>query len=90
MQSPEYNLKLVQAMLEDIEDYLLSNELFWPMHSSARRDMPAPPRLTPGVLVLALDELNAQNVEMTPGQEAEYQKRNLQMQRVFQKWPEAL
>ena len=90
MHSPEHNLILVRAMLEDVEDYLLSNELFWPLDPSTLRELPAHPRLTPGVLVLALEELNTQSVQMTPGQQAEYQKLNLQMQRVTRKWPEAI
>jgi hypothetical protein len=42
------------------------------------------------VLALALEELNAQNTELTPHQQTEYQKITLQMQHVLQKWPEAL
>jgi len=89
MHSPEYNLKLVRAMLEEFEDYLLSNELFWPLDPSVLQDQPPLPRLTPGGLILAFDELDAQSTGMTPLERTEHQKLDRQMQRVFQKWPEA-
>jgi hypothetical protein len=89
MHTPEYNLKLVRAMLEEIEDYLRSNALFWPLDSSSLQGLPTLPRLTPGGLLLALDELDAQSDEMTTQQRAEHQKLDLQMQRVFQKLPGA-
>ena len=89
MRTPEYNLKLVRAMLEEFEDYLLSDELFWPLDPSALQGQPPLPRLTPGGLFLAFDELNAQSTAMTPVERAEHQKLERQMQRVFQKWPEA-
>jgi hypothetical protein len=90
MHSSGHNLKLVRVMLEDVEEYLLSNELFWPLDPSALRDFPAPPRLTPGTFVLTLDELKVQSEEMNAKQQAEFQKMKFQMQRILQKWPEAI
>lgn len=90
MHAPEYNLKLARAMLDEFEDYLLSNELFWPLDPSALRDVLSVPRFTPGVLILVLDELNVQNIEMTTVQQTEHQKINLQMQHVLRMWPEAI
>lgn len=90
MHAPEYNLSLARVMLQEIEDYLLSNELFWPLNPSSLRDVPSVPRLTPGVLILVLDELYVQSAELTSIQQAEYQKLNLQMQHVQDKWPEAI
>ena len=90
MHSPEYNLTLVQTMLEEIEDYLLSTELFWPLNRSAPRGMPPFPRLTSGGLLLALDQLDVQSDEMTPAQIHARQKCHLQLERVTRKWSVAM
>jgi hypothetical protein len=89
MHTLEFNLKLVRAMLEEFEDYLLSNELFWPLDPSSLQEQPPLPRLTPGGLILAFDELDAQTTGMSLLERTEHQKLDRQMQRVFQKWPEA-
>ncbi len=89
MHSPDTNLTLIQVILEEVENYLLSDELFWPLDASSL-NQPHPPQLTPGRLALTLDELDVQSEEMTPVQRAEHHKLNLQIQSVLRKWSAAL
>ena len=89
MHPPEYNLALVQAMLEDIESYVLTSELFWPLSQSAPKGMTFP-RLTPGTLFLILDELSVQTSEMPPSSQHHYQKLNLQAETLLSKWAAGL
>jgi hypothetical protein len=85
MHPHEYNLKLASFMLEEMEDYLLSSEVFWPL---SKRPLTGPPlpRLTLGGLLLTLDELNAQEKDMSPSQVADHYKLGLQMEKVRTKW----
>jgi hypothetical protein len=86
----EYNLELVKAILEDIEPYLLSEELFWPLHRRSKRGMPIFPRLTLGTLLLTLDQLSVQFEEMSNSQKRNSQDIQSSMERVHLKWPAAL
>lgn len=65
MPTPEAALALATAMADELEDYLLSDELFWTL---SRRPAlgPAPPRLTLGGLQLALDVLEAHDEVLPP------------------------
>jgi hypothetical protein len=74
MHPPDYNLLLANAMLDELEPYLLSSELFWPLEERAARGMAQFPRLTLGGLLLTIDELTAQEDEMTFGQAAALQQ----------------
>lgn len=89
MHAPDANLALVRVMLEEFETYLLSDELYWPLDPSSLK-RPYVPRLTPGRLALTLDELDAQSEDMTPAQQVEIRKLNLQMESVLRKWSVAL
>ncbi len=60
MNSKRYNFELLQAMLAELDAYLLSNELFWPLSGHPPSGEPPFPRMTLGNLLLALDELGAQ------------------------------
>ena len=79
MHSPDYNLSLANAMLDELEPYLLSSELFWPLEQRLARGMPRFPRLTLGGLLLTIDELTAQEAELTSNQAAAW----LQIQSLF-------
>jgi hypothetical protein len=70
MHPPDYNLSLADAMLDELEPYLLSTELFWPLEQRVARGMPRYPRLTLGGLLLTIDELSAQEEKMTSSQAA--------------------
>lgn len=65
MPTPEGALALAAAMADELEDYLLSDELFWTL--SRRPDLgPAAPRLTLGGLMLTLDVLEAHSDSLPP------------------------
>ncbi len=74
MQSVQYNLEFTKAMLEELESYLRSPQLFWPLSKSPHTPGPAFPRLTPGALLLAIDELEARVPEMSDGELADFQE----------------
>lgn len=57
MPSRAQDLAFVQTGLEELEAYLLSDELFWPLSGPASL-----PRLTPGGLLLALRRLDGRSI----------------------------
>ena len=79
MHPPEYNLSFANAILDELEPYLLSSELFWPLEQRVACGMPRFPRLTLGGLLLTIDELTAQEPELTSSQAAAW----LQVQSLF-------
>jgi hypothetical protein len=85
MHPHEYNLNLASFMIEEIEDYILSSELFWPLSKRSPTGSPFP-RLTLGGLMLTLNELKAQEKDLPPSHRAAYDKLLLQMERVRVKW----
>jgi hypothetical protein len=50
MTSPEEDLRFLKEAVPQLQEYLLSNEMYWPLSGSL-------PRLTPGSLLLALARL---------------------------------
>ena len=59
MRPPEHSLEILEAMLAELEAYLGSSELFWPLALRPDSSNPHIPRLTIGSLLLILDELSA-------------------------------
>jgi hypothetical protein len=66
MPSAEYDLEYLRAIVEGLEDYLLSKELYWSLGVAAPRGEPAFPPLTLGGLLLAQARLHAR--DLAPGQ----------------------
>jgi hypothetical protein len=64
-----YDLAVVQAMVAEMEPYLMSNTLYWQL-SPARAIVPAAPLLTIGGLVLRLHRLEGQVEALAPEQRA--------------------
>jgi hypothetical protein len=60
-----YSLGLAEAMADELEDYLLSGELFWPLQRRASPGEPPYPQLSLGGLFLTLDELDAGDRSLT-------------------------
>jgi hypothetical protein len=85
MHPHEYNLNLASFMLEEIEDYILSSEVFWPLSKRSPAGSVLP-RLTLGGLMLTLNELKAQEKDLSPSQRTDHDKLLLQMERVRVKW----
>jgi hypothetical protein len=52
MTNPERDSRFIETALPELQDYLLSDELYWPLGGSL-------PRLTPGALLLALRRAEA-------------------------------
>lgn len=69
MPSAGYDLGYIQAALQELETYLLSKELFWPLSASSPPGEPAYPRLTLGGLLLAQARSRARN--LSPSQNTE-------------------
>jgi hypothetical protein len=86
----EYNLELGKAILEEIEPFLLSEEIFWPLNRHSKRGMPYFPRLTLGTLLLTLDQLSVQIEGMSNSQKRAQQEIQSMLERVRLKWPAAL
>jgi hypothetical protein len=59
MKSFEYDLRFTQACLEEMESYLLSDEVFWPISATSPAGSPDFPRLTLGSLLLSQCRLKA-------------------------------
>jgi hypothetical protein len=85
MHPHDYNLNLARFILEELEDYILSSEIFWPLSKRSTSGSPFP-RLTLGGLILTLNELKAQEIDMSPSQRADLDKLLRDMDRVRVKW----
>lgn len=59
MNSPRYQLDYIKASIDQLEDYLLSDLLYWPVGLRARPGNPAYPNLTLGNLLLFLHQAAA-------------------------------
>jgi hypothetical protein len=75
-------------ILTELEEYLLSPELFWPLGSRN----PAIPedRLTLGTLLLCLDQLNALRQDWDIHTETSYRKLELTWEQSLEKWKSAI
>ena len=59
MPSYEYDFRYMQAGLDQLEAYLLANELYWPIGVNPPKREPPYTQLTPGGLLLARQRLRA-------------------------------
>lgn len=83
----DYEWSYLQAGLEQLENYLLSKELFWPPGVSAARGQPPYPQLTLGNLLLSHQRLKA--LARTPAQQAELLKAEQSLERLRTRWRSA-
>jgi hypothetical protein len=90
MESVDYNLDLFEAMLDEIEGFLLSADIFWPLAKRSKPDSPPYPRLSMGGLLMTQDESLAQEVEMNSDQKALHAQLQSQWERILRKWRSAL
>ncbi|RPI26157.1 MAG: hypothetical protein EHM70_19315 [Chloroflexota bacterium] len=84
MSSPEYDLKFLQAGLVDLEGYLLSKEIYWPVVISSPPGEAPYPRLTLGSLLLAQARL--QSGSLTPEQRTAFERLNQRINEARQRW----
>ena len=90
MHPTEYNLDLMQAMLAEMEPYLLSEEVFWALSAQSRGGLPSYPRLTIGGFLLTMDELTVQRGDMTPEQAHTHKRLEIQYRSIHAKWAAAI
>jgi hypothetical protein len=85
MPSIQYNLSLLDRMLEEFEAYILSSVIYWPL-SPKGKELSRPPRLTIGGLYLTLDKLASQESEMRRNEVSHYDKLRRILERLSTKW----
>lgn len=73
MHSIDYNLTLLSEMMGEFEEFLLSEELFWPLQKKSHEKIPFP-QLSLGALQLTLDELHVLRSSMDAHHEMRFQK----------------
>lgn len=86
----DYNLDLFEAMLDEIEEFLLSADIFWPLTKRSKPDLPPYPRLSTGGLLMTQDEFLAQETEMNTSQKVRHAKDQHQWDMTLNKWRSAL
>jgi hypothetical protein len=67
----EYDLRYLSAGLEILENYLISNEVFWPLHVDAPEGEPAYPKLTLDGMLLAQARLAGHRMNPTRKDQAD-------------------
>lgn len=84
MPSAEYDLRYLRAGLDQLEKYLLSNDLYWPGNVSAPAGEPPYAQLTPGSLLLARQRLQA--TVQTEAEQVEAQELIERFNSVMMQW----
>jgi hypothetical protein len=84
MPSIEYDLRYLRAALADLEGYLLSKELYWPISAKPPHGDPPYPRFTLGGILIARQSLSGRLLDST-GQE-EYQEITRRFDETRAKW----
>ncbi len=79
MSTQEKDQTYFQSGVQELSDYLLSKELYWPLSSSL-------PRLTIGGLLLAQKRLEARAVSVSPAAQADFLDLESQLDAVRTKW----
>ena len=74
MHSADYNLNLFETIIEELESFLLSNEVFWPLGGSPQKGQPPFPQLSMGQCQLTKKELEAVEDELDPNQTLRWAK----------------
>ncbi|MBU0511522.1 MAG: hypothetical protein KKD28_09535 [Chloroflexi bacterium] len=84
MPSCEYDLGYLQASICELETYLLSKELYWPLSAASPLGEPAYSRLTLGGLLLSLERSRSRC--LTPSQSAQLAHIETQLERTLSRW----
>jgi hypothetical protein len=80
----EYDLRYLKAGLDQLEAYLLTADIYWPLGIGAARGEPQYPPLTLGMLLLALRR--AQAMASTPAQQEEWYHLSSKMEVLRNRW----
>lgn len=84
MKSLEYDLRYIKAGLDILEEYLLSEEVFWPMGVNPPEGEPDYPRLTLDGLILARTRSGAH--PMTPDQKEQVDRVTSDLELYRSRW----
>jgi hypothetical protein len=84
MPSSMYDLIYLQAGLLDLEGYLLSNELYWPVGAQPPAGQPPYPRVTLGNLLLSHKRLESQDLDSN--QQAEFRRLSERLENSRSQW----
>jgi hypothetical protein len=82
--SAEYDIRYLEAGLLDLEGYLLSREIYWPVGASAPAGGPPYPRLTLGNLLLSRARLGAR--PLSPAQTTQLERLDRQLEEKRSQW----
>jgi hypothetical protein len=85
--SIEYDLRYLESGLVDLEGYLLSKELYWPVGAAPPPGDPPYPRLTLGNLLLSRARLGARN--LTPAQQEQLERQDQKLKETRARWHSA-
>lgn len=86
MQSSEYNLRLFAIQLENLETYLLSNEIFYNLNAYHPQAQPPLASLAIGAILFTTNELSCQLDMFNPKQEHTFIKLMLLWDKALLKW----
>lgn len=90
MHSPSYNLNLLKIMNEELEDFLLSEQIFWPLGGNPDPGQPPYPKLSVGQLQLTLKELEAVEDALPPEQSRQWTSLRDRAWALRSKWTTAM
>lgn len=80
----EYDLRYLQAGIDQLEAYLLAGDLYWPVGTNPPRGEPPYAQLTPGGLLLARQRL--ESTADTPTRQAEFARLGQRLQALCGQW----
>ena len=84
MLTASYDLHYLQAGLDQLETYLLSNDIYRPLGLQPAHGQPPYPQLTLGWLLLA--RLRAQATSQAPAERGELERLSLQLEALRSRW----
>jgi hypothetical protein len=87
MSSADYDLRFLEAGIDQLENYLLSKDIYRPIGIQAPAGSTPYPQLTLGWLLLAL--IRAQTTSRTPAQETQLQRLNARLDVIRTNWQTA-
>jgi hypothetical protein len=85
--STEYDLRYLESGLIDLEGYLLSKELYWPVGAVPPAGDPPYPRLTLGNLLLSHTRLGAR--DLAPAQQEKLERQDRRLEETRARWRSA-
>ena len=84
MEPSRYPLKFIQAGIDQLENYLLSDLIYWPVGVTAASGQPAYPSLTLGTLLLFIQQ--AEGLAVSPQQRTELSKLKSELDAIRTHW----